>query len=32
MLTRPELQRYAHDSGLRDIMIAEKEVILMFLL
>jgi hypothetical protein len=32
MLTRPELQRYAHDSGLSDIMIAEKEVILTFLL
>ena len=32
MLTRPEVQRYAVESGLRDIMIAEKEVILTFLL
>ena len=32
MLTRPEVQRYATESGLRDIMIAEKEVILTFLL
>src|ERR1700678_1336095 len=32
MLTRPEVQRYTADSGLRDIMIAEKEVILTFLL
>ncbi|MGA7713504.1 MAG: nucleotidyl transferase AbiEii/AbiGii toxin family protein [Rhizomicrobium sp.] len=32
MLTRPEVQRYAAESGLRDIMIAEKEVILTFLL
>jgi hypothetical protein len=28
MLTRPEVQRYAVESGLRDIMIAEKEVVL----
>jgi len=32
MLTRPEVQRYATESGLRDIMVAEKEVILTFLL
>ena len=32
MLTRPEVQRYTADFGLRDIMIAEKEVILTFLL
>ena len=32
MLTRPQVQRYAAESGLRDIMIAEKEVILTFLL
>jgi predicted nucleotidyltransferase component of viral defense system len=32
MLTRPEVQRYAAASGLRDIMVAEKEVILTFLL
>jgi len=32
MLTRAQVQRYANDSGLRDIMIAEKEVILTFLL
>jgi len=32
MLTRPQVQRYAADSGLRDIMIAEKEVVLTFLL
>jgi len=32
MLTRPEVQRYAVESGLRDIMIAEKEVVLTFLL
>jgi len=25
VLTRPQVQRYATDSGLRDIMIAEKE-------
>ena len=32
MLTRPQVQRYATDSGLRDIMIAEKEVVLTFLI
>src|ERR1700678_3827257 len=32
MLTQPQLQRYSTDSGLRDIMIAEKEVGLTFLL
>ena len=32
MLTRPQVQRYAVESGLRDIMIAEKEVVLTFLL
>ncbi len=32
MLTQPQVQRYANESGLRDIMIAEKEVVLTFLL
>ena len=32
MLTRPQVQRYSTESGLRDIMIAEKEVVLTFLL
>src|SRR5207244_9215917 len=32
MLTQPQVQRYSTDSGLRDIMIAEKEVVLTFLL
>ena len=32
MLTQPQVQRYAVESGLRDIMIAEKEVVLTFLL
>jgi predicted nucleotidyltransferase component of viral defense system len=32
MLTRPQVQRYAAESGLRNIMIAEKEVVLTFLL
>jgi predicted nucleotidyltransferase component of viral defense system len=32
MLTQPQVQRYATESGLRDIMIAEKEVVLTFLL
>jgi len=32
MLTQPQVQRYSNDSGLRDIMIAEKEVVLTFLL
>ena len=32
MLTQPRVQRYSTESGLRDIMIAEKEVVLTFLL
>jgi hypothetical protein len=32
MLTQPQVQRYSPDSGLRAIMIAEKEVVLTFLL
>ena len=32
MLTQPNVQRYAVESGLRDIMIAEKEVVLTYLL
>jgi predicted nucleotidyltransferase component of viral defense system len=32
MLTQTQVQRYAVESGLRDIMIAEKEVVLTFLL
>lgn len=32
MLTRPQVQRYAHQSGLRDIMIAEKEIVLTYAL
>ena len=32
MLSRPQVQRYSAESGLRDIMIAEKEVVLTFLL
>jgi len=32
MLTQPQVQRYAVESGLRDIMIAEKEAVLTFLL
>jgi len=32
MLTQAQVQRYASDAGLRDIMIAEKEVVLTFLL
>lgn len=32
MLTQAQVQRYAIESGLRDIMIAEKEVVLTFLL
>lgn len=32
MLTRPQVQRYAVESGLRDMMIAEKEIVLTFLL
>ena len=32
MLTRPQVQRYTAESRLRDIMIAEKEIILTYLL
>jgi predicted nucleotidyltransferase component of viral defense system len=32
MLTQPQVQRYSTESGLRDIMIAEKEIVLTFLL
>jgi predicted nucleotidyltransferase component of viral defense system len=32
MLPKPQVQRYARDPGLRDLMIAEKEVVLTFLL
>ena len=32
MLTRPQVQRFAAKSGLRDIMIAEKEIVLTYLL
>jgi predicted nucleotidyltransferase component of viral defense system len=32
VLTQPQVQRYAVESGLRDIMIAEEEVALTFLL
>ena len=32
MLTQLQVQRYAIESGLRDIMIAEEEVVLTFLL
>lgn len=32
MLPRPQVQRYSAESGLRDLMIAEKEVVLTFLL
>lgn len=32
MLTRPQVQRYTAESGLLDIMIAEKEIILTYLL
>lgn len=32
MLPRPQVQRYSAESGLRDIMIAEKEVVLTYLL
>lgn len=32
MLTQAQVQRYAVESGLQDIMIAEKEVVLTFLL
>jgi len=32
VLTRPEVRRYSTQSGLRDMMIAEKEIVLTFLL
>jgi predicted nucleotidyltransferase component of viral defense system len=32
MLTQPQVQRYSTESGVRDIMIAENEVVLTFLL
>ena len=32
MLTQAQVRRYAAESGLRDIMIAEKEIVLTFLL
>jgi predicted nucleotidyltransferase component of viral defense system len=32
MLTQPQVQRYSTECGLRNIMIAEKEVALTFLL
>lgn len=32
MLTQPQVQRYAAESGVRDLMIVEKEVVLTFLL
>ena len=32
MLTRPQVQRYSTESGLRDVTIAEQEVVLTFLL
>lgn len=32
MLTQPQVQRFAIESGLRDIMIAEREAVLTFLL
>jgi predicted nucleotidyltransferase component of viral defense system len=32
MLTRPQVQRFAAESGLRDIMVAEKEIVLSYLL
>jgi hypothetical protein len=32
LLTQPQVQRYSTESGLRDSMIAEKEVVLTFLL
>lgn len=32
MLTHPQIQRYAAESGLHDLMIAEKEVVLTYLL
>ncbi len=32
MFTQPQAQRYSNESGLRDIIIAENEVVLTFLL
>ena len=32
MLTRPQVQRYSAEAGLRNIMIAEIEVVLTYLL
>ena len=32
ILTRPQVQRYSADSGLRDITIAENEIVLTYLL
>ena len=32
MLTQPQVQRYSAQSDLRDIMIAEKEIILTYVL
>jgi predicted nucleotidyltransferase component of viral defense system len=32
VLTLPQVRRYSAQSGLRDIMIAEKEIVLTFLL
>jgi predicted nucleotidyltransferase component of viral defense system len=32
MLTLPQVRRYSTQSGLRDMMIAEKEIVLTFLL
>ena len=32
MLTQPQVRRYSTQSGLRDMMIAEKEIVLTFLL
>jgi predicted nucleotidyltransferase component of viral defense system len=32
MLSKPHVQRYSAESGLRDIMIAEKEVVLTYML
>ena len=32
MLTQAQVQRYANESGLRDIMIAEKEIVLTYML
>jgi len=32
MLTQPQAQRYSAECGLRDLMIADKEVVLTFLL